>query len=306
MSAPLFLLNRLPASLLPDHRPLEYAGGLYDGHHPLRLYLDRADQTGFPRNTAYPVRALRGRLTRFQGDVLFTTPGSHSEHRVLLSLLSRVGVGLHEVFCGPPTRAGGEQLLSELETITGIRRQRAESRQKRRADLVRRLLGALQDGTLHGLAMQRTAIAMATHPDWSGQFPVRPSRNHLRLALLGSPVPPSLFRWLEGRNAITVLTDETIAELECIQPDLLETLSTFPLASHGLRHRFQRVAHWLKQTAVQGVVFLMTPLSHEYLEFEFCRELLPCPVLALEVAEPGPPDRRTRLRLDAFLEVLRG
>lgn len=305
MNRSLFLLNRLPGCCLPEDRPLEYAGKLYDGHHPLQRYLDRADQTGFPRNTAYPVRALRGRLTGFRGEVLFTTPGSHSEHRVLLSLLSQAGVGLHEVFCGEATTADGERLLNELQKITGVSPGMASKRQKRRARQIQKMLQSIQNGSLYGLSLQRTALAMATQPVVCETLPDLPVCRSIRLALLGTPVPPSLFRWLEGRGVTTVLTEEVGAELECNGPDLLETMAGFPLASHGLRHRFGRLAHWLKLTGAKGVVFLMTPLSHEYLEFEFCRKLLPCPVLALEIAEPGPPDRRTRLRLDAFLEVIR-
>lgn len=305
MDMPLFLLNRLPGCCLPQDRPLEYAGALYDGHHPLQRYLDRADQAGFPRNTAYPVRALRGRLSGFRGEVLFTTPGSHSEHRVLLSLLSRAGVDLHEVFCGEATPEAGEQLLHELQNVTGVSPALAATRQKQRAGTCRKLLNAIRDGSLYGLPLQRAVLAMATQAVVQQPLPVLPVRHCTRLALLGTPVPPSLFRWLESRGAVTVLTEETAAELEGTHPDLLETMAGFPLASHGLRHRFARLTHWLEQTGATGVVFLMTPLSHEYLEFEFCRQLLPCPVLALEIAEPGPPDRRTRLRLDAFLEVIR-
>lgn len=302
MREDVLLLHRLPVECFPASRfRVRYAGGIFARPEGIPALLARAGREPFPNGISYAVRALLGRLVDDPGLVLFTTPGTHSEHRTVLSLARARGARVREVFL-PRAAADTERFLRELLALSGTSMRVAEAAFRRMRDSRRRLCDDAAAGALSGVALDRAALDLAAGVPYRGT--ARRPRRLRRVAVAGGPSHPALLAALEARGAECVLTEESFREWHLAEArDLVSAWETFPHPGVAAAERGRRFGERALRFGAEAVLFLLLPLSHEGLECDLFREACPLPALPVELSDPAAVDRRTLLRLEAFLEL---
>uniref|UniRef100_A0A7C2J0G3 2-hydroxyacyl-CoA dehydratase n=1 Tax=Ammonifex degensii TaxID=42838 RepID=A0A7C2J0G3_9THEO len=133
--------------------------------------------------------------------------------------------------------------------------------------------------------------------------PPRPAR--LRLGYIGvPPIFSDLYPYLEERGA-RVVYNETQRQfaMPYAAPDLVDQylLYTYP---YGIFYRLRDITKEIERRKIAGVIHYAQSFCFRQIEDLIIRRVLKIPVLTLEGDRPGPLDARTRVRIDAFLEML--
>ncbi|MDI6631084.1 MAG: 2-hydroxyacyl-CoA dehydratase family protein [Bacillota bacterium] len=133
--------------------------------------------------------------------------------------------------------------------------------------------------------------------------PPRPVR--LRLGYIGvPPIFTDLYTYLEERGA-RVVYNETQRQfaMPYATPDLVEQylLYTYP---YGIFYRLKDITREIERRRIAGVIHYAQSFCFRQIEDLIVRRVLKVPVLTIEGDRPGPLDARTRVRVDAFLEML--
>ena len=133
-----------------------------------------------------------------------------------------------------------------------------------------------------------------------------PRQSKVRLGLAGiPPIFTDLWDYLEELQA-EVVFNEIPRQFSLPHPDLdlVEQYHryTYPYDVPG---RLQDLAEAVKVRQLDGIIHYTQSFCFRQMFDPLLRERLGLPVLTIEGDRPGPLDSRTRLRLEAFVDVLR-
>ncbi|MEW6448362.1 MAG: 2-hydroxyacyl-CoA dehydratase [Bacillota bacterium] len=133
--------------------------------------------------------------------------------------------------------------------------------------------------------------------------PSRPPR--VRLGYIGvPPIFTDLYSYLEERGARVVYNEiQRQFAMPYAAKDLIEQylLYTYP---YGIFYRLEDVKCEIARREVAGVIHYAQSFCFRQIEDLIIRRVLKVPVLTIEGDHPGPLDARTRIRIDAFLEMI--
>ena len=131
--------------------------------------------------------------------------------------------------------------------------------------------------------------------------------NSLRLGVIGVPtIFDDLYQTLENRECRVVFNE---VQRQFAMPAPTMTLTeqyanyTYPF---DLTFRLEDITRQIKLRKIDGLIHYIQSFCHRQIEDIVIRENAGIPVLAIEGDRPGPIDGRTKTRIDAFLEMLRG
>ncbi|SHJ40048.1 2-hydroxyacyl-CoA dehydratase family protein [Desulfofundulus thermosubterraneus] len=132
-----------------------------------------------------------------------------------------------------------------------------------------------------------------------------PRREKVRLAYIGvPPIMDDLYDYLEERGA-RVVYNETQRQftLPFETDDLVERyrLYSYP---YGIFYRLEDIIREVERRRVHGVIHYAQSFCFRQIEDLIVRQRLRLPILTLEGDKPNRLDARTRMRLDAFIEML--
>ncbi|RDV81817.1 2-hydroxyacyl-CoA dehydratase family protein [Ammonifex thiophilus] len=127
----------------------------------------------------------------------------------------------------------------------------------------------------------------------------------VRLGFIGvPPIFTDLYSYLEEKGARVVFNE---VQRQFTMPfkttDLVEQylLYTYP---YGIFPRLEDIKREIERRRIQGLIHYTQSFCFRQIEDLIVRRCLKIPILSLEGDRPGPLDARTRIRLDAFLEML--
>ncbi|MFZ5592018.1 MAG: 2-hydroxyacyl-CoA dehydratase family protein [Bacillota bacterium] len=130
--------------------------------------------------------------------------------------------------------------------------------------------------------------------------------DEVRLAYIGvPPIMDDLYDYVESRGARVVFNEtQRQFSMPFQTADLVEQyrLYTYP---YGIFYRLQDIQEQLALRRVQGVIHYAQSFCYRQIEDMIVRARLSLPVLTLEGDRPNKLDARTKMRLDAFIEMLR-
>ena len=76
---------------------------------------------------------------------------------------------------------------------------------------------------------------------------------------------------------------------------------TYP---YDIFHRIDYIVPELKRRGIHGVIHYVQSFCHRHIEDLIIRKKIPVPVMTIEGDSPGIIDERTKIRLQAFIEML--
>ncbi len=284
-----------------------------------------AEADGFPRNSCSWVKGIYG-VVRREGlsDVVAVTQGDCSFTQALMEVLAYRGVRI--VPFAFPFDRDAATLRLEIRKFCGRLGAplRDAMRWKERLDAVRRLAWEIdrltwEEGKVTG---EENHAWLVDCSDFRGD-PERyrgdaaaflaaaaarpPSRDLLPLAFVGvPPIVSGLHAAVEGAGARFVLNE---VQRQFAMPSASEDLVSQYLAytyPYPFAGRLDDIRAEVRRRGVRGIVHYVQSFCFRQIEDILLREEAGVPVLTLEGDAPGPLDERTRIRLLAFIEMLRG
>ncbi|MCL6560397.1 MAG: 2-hydroxyacyl-CoA dehydratase [Firmicutes bacterium] len=286
--------------------------------------LEVAERAGYPRNVCGWIKGIYGAVLR-QRDirtVVAVTQGDCSNTHALMETLELEGVKIIP-FAYPYDRdrrllqAQVERLMEyfgvDWAAVNAAKARLDEVREKVRE--IDRLTYAEDkvtgtenhyyqvccsdfQGDIEGYSSEVSAFLEEVR-----KRPSKPVRT--RLGYIGvPPIFTDLYSYVEDRGA-RVVFNETQRQfaMPFEKVNLVEQylLYTYP---YGIFYRLEDISRELERREITGVIHYAQSFCFRQIEDMIIRRVLKVPVLTIEGDRPGPLDGRTRVRIDAFLEML--
>ncbi|MBE0597814.1 MAG: 2-hydroxyacyl-CoA dehydratase [Desulfuromonadales bacterium] len=287
--------------------------------------VEEAEIAGFPRNCCGWIKGLFGTVQRHGiKEVVAVTEGDCSNTRALMEVLSLHGV--QSVSFGYPCDRSRETLTLQMERLTRhFGATPAAVRQaKERLDRVRHKVHEIdrltwQENRVSGGENHYYQVCTS---DMNGDIDAfeaevdsflaiarqrAPLPQTLRLAYIGvPPIVTDLYPGLEALGARVVFNEtQRQFSMPYATTDLVEQyrLYTYP---YDIFTRLDDIETELARRQIDGVIHYVQSFCFRQIEDLIVRQRLPVPILTLEGDRPGPLDARSRIRLEGFVEMLRG
>ncbi|MCF8011296.1 MAG: 2-hydroxyacyl-CoA dehydratase [Clostridiales bacterium] len=134
----------------------------------------------------------------------------------------------------------------------------------------------------------------------------KPRSGEIRLGYIGvPPIVDELYDYLEERGA-RVVYNETQRQftMPFTGADIVEQyrLYSYP---YGIFYRLKDITAECKRRELDGIIHYAQSFCYRQIEDLIVREKLDMPVLTLEGDKPNQLDARTKMRIDAFVEMMR-
>jgi benzoyl-CoA reductase/2-hydroxyglutaryl-CoA dehydratase subunit BcrC/BadD/HgdB len=286
--------------------------------------IERAERRGFPEASCAWIKGLYSAV-HLEGldTVIAVTQGDCSNTHALMETLEMEGV--ETVPFMYPYDRDRDALAHEIEKLTRIMGAGPApvAAITGKLDAIRKKVAAIDemtwlDGTVGGLEnhyFQVSCSDMNGDPDGFeaevDEFLSRargrePRREALRLAYIGiPPVMSGIYEFVEangGRVVFNELQRQFSLPFDC--ENLVDKYLAYTYPYH-IKHRLADIKAEIGRRGVDGVIHYVQSFCFRQIEDIIVRKELDLPVLTLEGNRPGKIDLRTRMRIEAFLDMLR-
>ena len=292
--------------------------------HPQAL-VEEAELKGYPRNICTWIKGIYAAVLKNKdiNTLIAVTQGDCSNTHALMETLQLAGVRV--IPFGYPFDRDYDLLKLQIEKLMaalGVTWQQVDET-KKRLDLVRQQVWQLdqltcQQDRITGWDNHLYQISCSDFngdPEKFGQAVAaclakaldRPQINtELRLGYIGvPPIMDDLYDYLEERGA-RVVYNETQRQftMPFNTSDLVEQyrLYSYP---YGIFYRLLDIKKQIALRQLDGIIHYAQSFCYRQIEDLIIRQQLNLPLLTLEGDKPNKLDARTRMRLDAFLDMLR-
>jgi len=304
--------------------PVDLNNVFIASEHPSE-YIRQAEIDGFPRNCCGWIKGIYGVALRHGfGHVVAVTQGDCSFTQALMEVLQYKGVSVVP-FAFPFDRDPGALSLELSKLADRFGTTLAESeRWKARLDPVRRLAHEIdrltwEEGRVTGEENHRWLVACSDFegdPEryargaekFLGEAAARPAgRDRVPVAFVGvPPIVSGLYACFEEAGARIVLNE---VQRQFAMPSPAASLVEQYLAytyPYSIFERIRDIRAEVARRGARGVVHYVQSFCFRQIEDILLRGEVGVPVLTLEGESPGAVDERTRIRIQAFVEMLGG
>jgi benzoyl-CoA reductase/2-hydroxyglutaryl-CoA dehydratase subunit BcrC/BadD/HgdB len=305
-----------------DKTPIDL-NNIFITHPRASKCIQEAERQGFPRTCCAWVKGIYA-ITKMLAleEVVAVVRGDCSNSQALMEILQMEGIPVY-AFAYPYDRFPGAMEL-ELRKIQEHYKvdEGAVMRVKKDLDRIRCKLKAIdvltwKDGLVWGSENHAFLIASSDMRSDPGSFERELDHflkevkqralpeTRIRLGYIGvPPIYPDLFSYVE-REDIRIVYNEVQRQFS--MPYLCSDLVgqyikyTYP---YDIFYRLQDIEKEIQKRRIHGVIHYVQAFCFRQIEDRIIRAFLKVPVLTLEGDIPEPLDARTKLRIEAFLEML--
>lgn len=285
---------------------------------------DLAEEEGYPRTTCGWIKGLyTAALETDLEAVIAVMQGDCSNTQALMETLEMQGISMIP-FAYPYDRdpKAMKTSLYKLMDRFGVS-ETAVLREKHKLDQIRRLCWSLDDMTWQSgkITGYENHLYLVSSSDFNGdpdRFAVeleeviaearqREERDDaVRIAYIGvPPIFTDLYQVLDSLGT-QVVFNEVQRQFAMPYPtdNLVDQyiLYTYP---YGAFARLEDIAAEVKRRNVQGIIHYTQTFCYRQIEDLIYRQKLQLPFLTLEGDKPGKVDARSRLRLEAFINMMK-
>jgi benzoyl-CoA reductase/2-hydroxyglutaryl-CoA dehydratase subunit BcrC/BadD/HgdB len=288
---------------------------------PQRL-IERAETDGFPKNLCNWIKGLYGVvITQGVETVVCVMAGDCSNTRALAEILSHRGMRVVP-FSYPydRDRASLEHEIEKFRDAFGVRTASVQT-VERSLEAVRLNLAEIdrmtwEDGLVSG---KENNLWLLSASDMEGDYRqyekissefLRQARRRkgqagMRIGYVGvPPITLDLYDFLENLGCQVVYNEvQRQFSLPYFSCDIVDRylLYTYP---YGIFPRIEDMKREISRRRIEGIVHYVQAFCYRVVEDVIMRETLGVPVLTIEGDLPRGLDARTKLRLEAFVEML--
>jgi len=304
--------------------PVDLNNIFITGDNPAAM-VEKAELAGYPRNICTWIKGIYSTVLS-RGDIktiIAVTQGDCSNTHALMETLQAEGIEV--VPFAYPYDRDRDLLRLQIEKLMhyfGVAMPEV-NRTKKYLDEVRRKVRRLDELTWREnlVGGWDNHLYQVSCSDFNGdpekfardienflagveQRPLR--KEKIRLAYIGMPpIMDDLYDYLEKQGARVVFNE---TQRQFTMPfdtgDLIEQycLYTYP---YGIFYRLKDIKREIRRRNVHGVIHYAQSFCYRQIEDIIVRKEIDLPVLTLEGDKPNKLDARTRIRLDAFIDMLR-
>ncbi len=304
--------------------PVDLNNVFITGQNPGKM-VEAAEMAGYPRNLCGWIKGIYGTVleTPEIREVIAVTQGDCSNTHALMETLV-----LKEIRIIPfafPYDRDRDLLKLSIEKLMGYFQVDwpAVMETKDRLDRVRALVHEIDRHTYETnlVSGQENHLYQVSCSDFNGDPEAfareaedflaglsrrEAFREQVRLGYIGvPPIVPDLYRYLEDIGARVVYNEvQRQFSMPFQTGDLVEQyrLYTYP---YPVFDRILDIKQEIERRRIQGIIHYTQSFCFRQIEDIIFREKLNVPMLFLEVDRPGGLDARSRMRIDAFVEMLR-
>jgi benzoyl-CoA reductase/2-hydroxyglutaryl-CoA dehydratase subunit BcrC/BadD/HgdB len=290
---------------------------------PQRL-IERAETDGFPKNLCNWIKGIYGVvITQGLKTVICVMEGDCSNTRALAEILTYRGIRV--VPFSYPYDRDRASFKREIEKFRDAFGTDTENMQtvERALEAVRRNLAEVdrmtwEDGLVSGKENNAWLLSASDMEGDYRQYEKKSSgfvsqargRKKLagtRIGYVGvPPITTDLYDFLENLGCQVVYNEvQRQFSLPYFSCDLVDRYLhyTYP---YGIFPRIEDIKAEISRRAIEGIVHYVQAFCYRVVEDVIMREMLDVPVLTIEGDLPRSLDARTKLRLEAFVEMLNG
>jgi benzoyl-CoA reductase/2-hydroxyglutaryl-CoA dehydratase subunit BcrC/BadD/HgdB len=305
-------------------QPVDLNNSFITSSNP-RLLVEEAEMAGYPRNICAWIKGIYSTVRKDEQikTLIAVTQGDCSNTHALMETLQLTGINVIP-FAYPYDR-DYDMLKLQIEKLMeafGVNWQQVyEARQK--LNKVREKVRKLDEMTWRSNLVsgwdnhfyQVCCSDFNGNPEefnkrvedfLKGSNETAPKQEKIRLGYIGvPPICDDLYAYLEERGA-RVVYNET--QRQFTMPDSVGDFVeqyrkyTYP---YGIFYRLADIEREIERRNIDGIIHYAQSFCFRQIEDLIIRERLSLPVLTLEGDMPNSLDARTRMRVDAYLEMLR-
>ncbi len=297
---------------------------IFIGSEKAKLWVDIAEEAGYPRNTCGWIKGLYAVALETDVEaVIAVMQGDCSNTQALMETLQLQNISILP-FAYPFDR-DADMLRSQMEKLMRMFHVKHFEVEKVREDLmpVRQLCRELDTMTWRDnlVSGAENHYYLVSSSDFNGdpqQFQQelqlfidqlrnrKPFKDQVRLAYIGvPPIFTDLYEVLEAMGARVVYNEvQRQFSMPYDSSDLVEQYIqyTYP---YGAFARLEDIQEQLALRQVDGIIHYTQTFCFRQIEDIIYRQKINLPFLTLEGDKPGRVDARSRMRLEAFVNMLK-
>jgi benzoyl-CoA reductase/2-hydroxyglutaryl-CoA dehydratase subunit BcrC/BadD/HgdB len=306
-------------------RPVDLNNVFITNDNPGRL-VEIAENAGFPRNTCAWIKGIYSAIMD-GGDIdtlIGVVEGDCSNARALVEVLEQKGVDC--ISFSYPNSRGYDELKKEIVRLCSCFGVELEdcTKVKKELDTIRQRLIYLDELTWqHNKATGfENHIWQVSSSDFNGDYisfgreldekiasveKRAPKTGGKRIGYIGvPPINGDIYDFVESQNARVVYNEVqrqfTMADSVGIE-DVVEVYRNFTYP-YSLRGRLLDIKGQISKRKIDGIIHYAQAFCFRGIEDIVIRKELNIPVLTIEGDRPGNVDQRTKLRIEAFIDML--
>lgn len=289
-------------------------------------FVDSAEMEGFPRNSCAWIKGLYSAALRSGiGEIIAVTEGDCSQNHSLMEVLRLAGKRIIP-FSFPLSR-DRNLLKLEMERLMdwlGVGWE-AVDRTKERIDQIRRKIRYIDEmtwrsdlipGEINHLFLINSTDMLGDLDRFEGEVdtifkkiskkPDLIDEKRLRVGYIGiPPIVSNLYKFIEGLGAEVIFNE---VQRQFSMPYETEGLIdqylkyTYP---YDITGRIEDINTEVSRRKIDGIIHYVQSFCHHQIEDMIFRKSLNVSLLTLEFDKPGPLDARSKIRIEAFIDMLK-
>jgi len=320
------MTSSIPVEVLyaAGHTPVDLNNIFITNENPSGL-IAQAEEEGFPRSVCAWIKGIFAVVKNdpLMDSVVAVTEGDCSNTHALMEVLSLWG---KETFpFSYPLNRDKSELKLQIERLMrrfDVSWQEVEAA-KTRLDAIRRNLVELdtltwQENKVHGAENHLFLVSSSDFDSNPDVFEEKvniflrkarkraPIREEVRLGFLGvPPVFTDFYEYVESIGARVVFNE---VQRQFSMPNYSDGLVeqyiqyTYPYDVFG---RIDDIREAVRKRRIDGLIHYTQSFCHRQIQDLVLRRKLSAPILTLEGEEPGPINNRVKIRIEAFVDMLR-
>lgn len=309
-----FAAGRVPVDL----------NNVFIAHEDPRRLLEEAEYAGYPRNICAWIKGMYSTVLNDPdlGAVIAVTQGDCSNTHALMETLQVAGIRV--IPFAYPFDRDYDLLKMQIEKLMeALGTDWASVRPvKRRLDEVRRVVHEIDR-----LTWQEDRVSGWDNHLWQiscSDFEGDPERFHrrardflekarrapgrsgeIRIGYIGvPPIMDDIYDFLEERGARVVFNETQRQFSMPFETDDIVRQYRLYSYPYGIFYRLEDIAREVERREIRALIHYAQSFCYRQIEDQIIRQKLPVPILTVEGDRPGRLDARTRIRVEAFLEML--
>lgn len=290
---------------------------------PMR-FIEKAERDGFPKSMCNWIKGIYGVLMeRDMDSVIAVMEGDCSNTQALAEILQFKGIRVIP-FSYPYDRDRDviRREIEKLMVICGVDYERLKITEREIEDVRERLREidrmTWEDRVVTGyenhLWLVRSSDMLGDYrmynkmaQDFIDEVKKRRPIDGIRIGFIGvPPIVTDLYQFIEDIGGHVVYNEtQRQFSIPFNEPDIVERYRNYTYP-YGIFSRLDDIKTEIKRRSIRGIIHYVQAFCYRVMEDVILRETLDCPILTIEGELPRPLDARLRLRLEAFVEMLRG
>lgn len=283
---------------------------------PLSL-IQIADEDGYPANVCKWIKGIYGAVKKYKIDeIVVVIQGDCTNTHALAETLETRGVYVH-TFSYPHDR-NKEALREQMEQLCKKLGARWDDvlEWKKKLDRIREKVRTL-DSLTHGYINHLYQLMCSDFCQDPERFEKdlekalssikrNDDEEDVRIGYIGvPPIITGFYEYLEEEGAKVVFNEMQFQfSMPYLVPDIVEQYREYSYP-YGIFFRIEKIKEQIKKRRIEALIHYVQSFCFRQIEDVVLRKKLHLPILTIEADSPGPLDKKAKMRISAFISMLK-